>query len=71
LGDAGAIYQMACRFEKGNGIAKNDERMMFYMLQSAERDNLLAQINVAKRYHFGLGVPADDQEAIKWCVIGF
>ncbi|RIA84595.1 hypothetical protein C1645_832053 [Glomus cerebriforme] len=65
-GDLGAQYNLAIRYQNGNGI-KNDYKKAFkLLLNCAKKGNLNAQYHLAICYMDGIGTHKDKKEAFKW-----
>jgi len=47
-------------------VPKNYDEALYWIQKSAEQDYLLAEINLALMYQYGLGVPQDSQKALYW-----
>lgn len=51
---------------KALGIANTAEESIIGLMQAAERGNLSAQVNLAKRYQTGQGVARDGEQYVYW-----
>lgn len=66
-GDPEAQYYLGYMYEKGQGVAKDHERMRTWYQRSADNNYAKAQYKVAVGYAFGLGgLPQSDEDATKW-----
>jgi len=53
-------------YHNGQGVAQDDRTAVAWYRRAAERDDVVAQFNLAAEYVEGTGVPQDDAEAAKW-----
>jgi uncharacterized protein len=65
-GDAAAQFDLARRFEKGNGVAPDQAKAVEYMQKSADQGYAAAETQLGYYYGEGLGVTENPQEALKW-----
>ena len=65
-GDAKAQYDVAAMYEKGNGVARNEEKAFEWYLKSAEQGNDKAAYKVGFMYLRGKGVKSNYNQAHKW-----
>jgi TPR repeat protein len=66
-GDPQAQYYVGRMYEKGQGVAKDTEKLALWYRRSAENGYARAQYKLAVGYAFGLaGAEQDDAEAVKW-----
>lgn len=65
-GDADALFQLATKYEDGEGTQRNLETALRYYRQSADRGNVHAQTYIGVIYDKGRGVQQDDSEALRW-----
>ncbi len=62
--DTAALYLQGLNYY--NSKEPNYKEAFLCFLQAAEKGNITAQYNLAVMYEDGLGVPVNNQEAIKW-----
>ena len=60
------IYQLATKYEDGNGMPRDMEKAIALYRQAAERGYIPAQTYLGVIYDKGRGVQPDDAEAIRW-----
>lgn len=65
-GNADALFQLATKYEDGDGVQRNVEAALRYYHQSADRGNVHAQTYIGVIYDKGRGVQQDDSEALRW-----
>lgn len=66
-GDPQAQYYLGRMYEKGQGVAKDNEKLAQWYRRSADNGYAKAQYKLAVGYALGLaGVEQDDAEAVKW-----
>ena len=66
-GDTEAQYYLGYMHEKGQGVAKDQERMRKWYQRAADGGHAKAQYKVAVGYAFGLaGLQQSDEDAAKW-----
>lgn len=65
-GDAGAQFDLACRYHIGNGIQQNHAEAVKWYRRCAEQGWGIAQFFVGQAFAHGEGVPKDSAEAVKW-----
>ena len=65
-GHAGAQFNLALRYAKGQGIDRNDAEAAKWVALAATQGHVLAQYNLGIMYANGRGVPRNDAEAVKW-----
>ncbi len=65
-GDAEAQFQLGRRYDRGEGVAKDQVEAVKWYRKAAEQDHLKAQYNLAMCYEAGEGVAKDQVEAVKW-----
>ena len=66
-GDVEAAYYLGYMHEKGQGVAKDNERMRKWYQRAADAGHAKAQYKVAVGYAFGLGgLAQSDEDAAKW-----
>ena len=64
--DPGEMYQLATKYEDGNGMPRDMEKAIALYRQAAERGYVPAQTYLGVIYDKGRGVQPDDAEAIRW-----
>ena len=65
-GDAGAQFELARDYLKGDGVAKDEKRGFELMSAAAKQGHAEAEAGLGYLYAKGLGVAADEKEAAKW-----
>jgi TPR repeat protein len=66
-GDSTAQYHLALRYEKGDGVAQDDDEAEYWYYKSAHQGYVMAQYKLGMRYvHKALYVPDYIDMAIKW-----
>jgi TPR repeat protein len=65
-GDADSENQLARRYEKGEGVAKDKVEAVKWYRKAAEQNNAKAQNSLGVCYNNGEGVSKDLVEAVKW-----
>lgn len=65
-GDAEAEYQMALRYENGDGVATNVKLAAKHCRKAAEAGHIEAQMMMAKFALLGKGIRQDHDEAMDW-----
>src|ERR1700677_4831744 len=68
-GDAGAQYQMGVRYDKGEGVLKDDAQAVQWFQRAADQGNVDAQAHLGAYYWAGRGVPRDLSKAYMWSMI--
>ena len=51
---------------EGQGVKRNEERVVFWHLKAARQDHLPAQVNLGAMYIDGFGVARDEAHALAW-----
>ncbi|HTN95196.1 MAG TPA: tetratricopeptide repeat protein [Gallionella sp.] len=64
--DPGEMYQLATKYEDGNGMPRDMGKAIALYRQAAERGYVQAQTYLGVIYDKGRGVQQDDAEAIRW-----
>ncbi|PNH94287.1 J domain-containing protein [Vibrio diazotrophicus] len=64
--DAVAQYQLALRYQSGEGITQNLSEAFYWFQQSSERNQPQAMHQLAKMYLRGQGTEIDNAEGIYW-----
>src|SRR5437764_14004530 len=64
--DADSQYELAVRYTKGDGVAKDAVEAAKWFRKAAEQGSAKAQFRLAYAYDNGEGVPKDAAEAVKW-----
>lgn len=59
-------FNLAVRYAKGLGVAKDDRAAVKWYRLSAEQGHALSQFNLAVRYFRGSGVTKNRREAVNW-----
>ncbi|WP_051940815.1 tetratricopeptide repeat protein [Stenoxybacter acetivorans] len=65
-GDAIAQNNLGVMYDKGQGVAQDDQATAKWFRLAAEHGNVSAQYFLGNMYRSGQGVPKDEQEADKW-----
>lgn len=65
-GDASAQFNMALRYDSGEGVPQDYAESVKWLRKAAEQDFVEAQYNLACMYDKGEGVSLDHAEATKW-----
>ncbi len=65
-GDMAACYELATKYQTGNGVAKSKNQAFKYMKMAAEGGYGKAYRPLAEMYHKGEGVTKDRDEAAVW-----
>ena len=65
-GHAGAQYQLASLYERGNGVDQHYQTAIKWYSMAANKGHADAQNNLGVIFDEGLGVTADYNQAIKW-----
>jgi hypothetical protein len=68
-GDAEAQWQMAIRYDEGEGVPKDDALAMLWFQLAAEQGHVDAQAHLGAYYWAGRGVPKDLSKAYMWSAI--
>jgi len=66
LGAPTAQVELAFRYQKGDGVAQDDERALRWFREAAERGHAPAQNELGTMYENGRGVPLDFKMAAAW-----
>ena len=61
-----AQYRLGRCYDKGHGVAENDETAFLWYSKSAAQDYAKAQYRVGKCYMKGKGTTADEKKATTW-----
>src|SRR5262245_35057636 len=64
--DAEAQYQLALKYARGTGVARDDAMAAGLFRKAAEQGHGAAQEALAFAYHVGRGVEKNEAEALKW-----
>ena len=64
--DPGEMYQLATKYEDGNGVPRDMGKAIALYRQAAEQGYVPAQTYLGVIYDKGRGVQQDDAEAIRW-----
>ena len=65
-GDAESEMELGRRYNKGEGVAKNEVEAVKWYRKAAEQNNADAQYMLGVCYYAGEGVAKDQAEATKW-----
>lgn len=65
-GDAGAQFELGCRFSDGFGVKQSDSEAAVWYRRAAEQGNAEAQYNLGRCFYNGAGVEMDRGEAVIW-----
>jgi TPR repeat protein/HEAT repeat protein len=65
-GDAASQYELARKYQYGQGIAKDDAEALRWLRRAAEGGSASAQHDLGFRYEQGDGVQEDPVEALRW-----
>ncbi len=65
-GDTAAQVALGRAYEKGEGLAQNDDLAVKWYRAAAEKGSPQAQSELGVMYRLGRGVPQDKEEAVKW-----
>src|SRR5438874_2938822 len=65
-GDAESEVELGLRYDKGEGVAKDQAEAVKWYRKAAEQNLAAAQYNLGLRYAHGEGVAKDQVEAVKW-----
>ena len=68
-GDAEAQFELARRYDTGNGVKKSYSEAAKWYRMAAERGNEKAQHSLSSCYAFGWGVEKDENASIHWRVM--
>ena len=61
-----AQYNLALKFFKGEGVAKDADAAVKWYTLAAEQGHVKSQYNLAVMYDTGDGIPEDNAAALKW-----
>ena len=71
-GDPEAQYQLGLLYGNGNGVMRDEDRMVELHREAAEQGYAPAQNSLGRMYSRGWGVlPKDDAEAVKWYSLAY
>jgi uncharacterized protein len=65
-GDAKAQLGLARRYHNGDGVTKDDAKVVEWYQKAAEQGNAFSQYNLGVMYDKGEGVPKDAAKAVEW-----
>lgn len=65
-GDAKAQFELAKRFDTGDGVEKNLATAFDWFLKAAENENVDAMIEIATRIRMGKGIQRDYEKSKPW-----
>ncbi|MBQ7502486.1 sel1 repeat family protein [bacterium] len=65
-GDADAQYKLACCYDMGKGVRKDETAAALLYLEAAKQGHAEAQYSIGHCYSMGIGVPKNKKEAGKW-----
>ena len=65
-GNAAAQFNLGLMYEKGDGVAQDDQEAAKWYHKSAVKGYADAQLNLGTMYDEGRGVPEDNQKAAQW-----
>ena len=65
-GNSYGVYELACCYENGRGVAKDPARAASLYKIAADAGNRYAQFMIGRCYEGGLGVTQDKYEAVRW-----
>ena len=65
-GDEEAQYQLATMYRRGQGIAPDENKAAYWMLQSAKQGYMRAQYGIGIYLEEGIGVKQDRHKAVIW-----
>src|SRR5438045_2798451 len=65
-GDAESEVELGLRYDKGEGVAKDQAEAVKWYRKAAEQNYAKAQYNLADCFDTGEGVAKDQVEAVKW-----
>ena len=65
-GDAESEMELGRRYDKGEGVVKDQVEAVKWFRKAAEQNYAEAQYNLGVCYHNGEGVTKDQVEAVKW-----
>ena len=65
-GNGMAQYNLGIMFQRGQGVAKDDNQAAYWFRQVAEQGVDRAEFNLAEMYKKGQGVAKDDAQAFHW-----
>ena len=60
------MHNLACCYERGEGVEQNEDRAFYWYRRSAEGGHGDAMCNLGRCYKRGYGVEQNWQEAVKW-----
>lgn len=64
--EPGEQYQLALAYQRGDGVAQNEETACDYFLKAANQGNREAQYKAGVCYDSGQGFAADMAQAVSW-----
>src|SRR5438552_1017960 len=65
-GDAESQVELGLRYDKGEGVPKDQVEAVKWYRKAAEQNHAEAQYNLGVCYAWGVGVAKDQVEAVKW-----
>ena len=66
-GDAVAQNDLGCAYSSGDGVPKDLKKAFYWFELSAKQGERVAQYNLGRHYHYGLGIEKKDiHKAIEW-----
>ena len=65
-GEAVAQYELAVKYQNGDGVSRNDGRAFEWFRKAAEQGNPAAQNALGIAYSTGAGTAQDKEEALRW-----
>ncbi|MCL1960659.1 MAG: sel1 repeat family protein, partial [Desulfovibrionaceae bacterium] len=65
-GNAEAQFQLARRYEAGQGVTQNYQQALFWYQKAAAQNHVIAQNNLGGMYNTGRGVAQDRAQAAAW-----
>lgn len=65
-GDTSAQYNLGWVYMKGDGVAEDNVKAVWWWRRAAEQGHALTQFNLGRVYERGRGVPKDDAQAVQW-----
>ncbi len=66
LGDARAQFNLGLAYDRGEGVAENAEKAVYWYRRAAEQGYANAQSNLGVYVNAGKGVTQDYKEAVRW-----
>lgn len=66
-GDAQAQYELARRYQEGNGVEPNEQKAIEWYSKAGQNGSLEAQLEMIRRCENGIGMEKSRTEAVVWC----